>query len=73
MTGPINFNIFKGVSGAENLYDLDKDKKAKGPEQPPEDKVPPVMEMNVGNDEDCELDLSALDPQKFPKDKEGNN
>lgn len=68
MTGPINFNIFKGVSGAENLYDIDKDKKKDGVPQQPEPPQPPAMQMNVGDDQDGEIDMSALDPEKFNKD-----
>ncbi len=78
MTGPVNFNPFLNrLLGPENLYELeglDKDKGDKNqPVQDVQDKQQAALQMNVGEDQEPELDLgaidlSAMDPEKFRKD-----
>ncbi len=71
MTGPVNFNPFMNrLLGPENLYELEGVEGDKGntPVQDMQDKQPAALQMNVGEDQEPELDLSAMDPEKFRKD-----
>lgn len=72
MTGPVNFNPFMNrLLGPENLYELEGVKGDKGDKNPPvqdmQDNQPGALQMNVGEDQEPELDMNAMNPDKLRK------
>lgn len=66
MTGPIGFNLFKGISGTDKLPDIDDRRETLRP--PDIDTKIPDFSMNVGEDQEGEIDWTAMDPEKMKKD-----
>ncbi|MBS4759078.1 MAG: hypothetical protein KHX03_00055 [Clostridium sp.] len=59
MTGPINFNPFIGVSGTENIEQIqDRRKSLRFPDI---DLSPVDLNMNQGQDEEGMIDLDNID------------
>lgn len=65
MTGPINFNPFKGIGGAQNIEQIQDRRQSLS--SPNTDKSPVDLNMNQGPDEEG---VVALDNMDFKLNKE---
>lgn len=59
MTTPIQFNPFKGVSGTQNIQEIQDKRNTAG--VPETDMAHPQLNMNQGQDQDGEIALENFD------------